>query len=240
MKPITLRRPSAALVVATGALVVAFAGTGYALSVPRNSVGSAQLKSNAVLSSKIKNGQVMAADLATNAVTGAKIASSAVTSAKIAAGAVGHAQIAANAVTGSQIAAGTITFGNTRLGDFAAGPGAIVTIQGDVDSLTSTQIGTIDGFGTVTAGCQSGNIGQDQLTVNDTQSGDLTVSVQVSGAVTAATASTGGDASVDLGNADAAYMVELTTGTSAATLSLWRSTTGTGCHFLLQGVSNVS
>jgi hypothetical protein len=57
-------RPSPALVVAVIALVVAMGGTAYAgFRVPRNSVGSNQLKKNAVTNKKIANG----------AVTGAKI-----------------------------------------------------------------------------------------------------------------------------------------------------------------------
>jgi hypothetical protein len=57
-------RPSPALVVSTVALVVALGGTAYAgFTLPRNSVGTGQLKRNAVTTSKIKNG----------AVTGSKI-----------------------------------------------------------------------------------------------------------------------------------------------------------------------
>ncbi len=51
----SIRRPSAALVVACIALLVALGGTSYAtvLNVPRNSVGPPQLKRNAVGPSKI-------------------------------------------------------------------------------------------------------------------------------------------------------------------------------------------
>ena len=57
------RRPSPALVVSIIALVVATAGTGYAaLSLPKNSVGSKQLKPNAVTSSKVKNRSLRATD----------------------------------------------------------------------------------------------------------------------------------------------------------------------------------
>jgi hypothetical protein len=45
------------------ALVVAMAGTGYAATkLPKNSVGSKQLKTNAVSSKKIKNGAVNSDD----------------------------------------------------------------------------------------------------------------------------------------------------------------------------------
>jgi hypothetical protein len=56
-------RPSPALVVALGALLVALGGTSYAaIKLPANSVGSKQLKRNAVTSSKVKNGSLSTAD----------------------------------------------------------------------------------------------------------------------------------------------------------------------------------
>jgi hypothetical protein len=65
MRSIILRsRPSPALVVACLALLVALSGAGVAatLAVPRNSVGTVQLRSNAVISSKVKNGSLLRAD----------------------------------------------------------------------------------------------------------------------------------------------------------------------------------
>ena len=73
---IPVRRPSPALVVACIALALALGGTGYAtvLNVPRNSVGTAQLRNsavttkklsaNAVVSSKVRNGSLLRADFA--------------------------------------------------------------------------------------------------------------------------------------------------------------------------------
>jgi hypothetical protein len=52
-------RPSPALVVASLALAVALGGTGYAaLSLPPNSVGTAQLKNGAVVAAKVKRGSL--------------------------------------------------------------------------------------------------------------------------------------------------------------------------------------
>jgi hypothetical protein len=49
-----LRRPSAALVVSTVALIVALGGTSYAaFTLPQNSVGTKQLKNNAVTLAKL-------------------------------------------------------------------------------------------------------------------------------------------------------------------------------------------
>jgi hypothetical protein len=70
-----LRRPSPALVVASLALAVALGGTGYAavLTVPRNSVGTPQLKRSAVTSSKLRSGAVLSAKIARGAVTSMQV-----------------------------------------------------------------------------------------------------------------------------------------------------------------------
>lgn len=61
---ISLRRPSPALVVACLALGLALGGTGYAtvLNVPKNSVGTAQLKTGAVTTKKVKDRTLLRAD----------------------------------------------------------------------------------------------------------------------------------------------------------------------------------
>ena len=59
-----LRRPSAALVVASAALVLSLGGTSYAvLRLPTNSVGSAQIRKNAVTGAKVRDHSLSAADL---------------------------------------------------------------------------------------------------------------------------------------------------------------------------------
>lgn len=56
-------RPSPAMIVALLALVVAMGGVGYAaFKLPKNSVGSKQIKANAVNSGKVKNGSLLADD----------------------------------------------------------------------------------------------------------------------------------------------------------------------------------
>lgn len=58
-----LRRPSYAEVVATLALFIALGGASYAaIQVPKNSVGTKQLKKNAVTSKKVKNKSLLRAD----------------------------------------------------------------------------------------------------------------------------------------------------------------------------------
>ena len=64
MQPLRPRRPSPALVISIIALVVAMGGTGYAaFKLPRNSVGTRQLKKNAVVGSKVKNHSLTGSDL---------------------------------------------------------------------------------------------------------------------------------------------------------------------------------
>jgi hypothetical protein len=57
------RRPSPAMVVALIALVLGMSGTGYALTLPKHSIGKSQLKTNAVTSAKIKNGTIVSKDI---------------------------------------------------------------------------------------------------------------------------------------------------------------------------------
>jgi hypothetical protein len=63
MRRISLRHPSPALVIACIALGIALGGTGYAtvLQVPKNSVGTAQLKRSAVTNGKIAPSAVSSA-----------------------------------------------------------------------------------------------------------------------------------------------------------------------------------
>jgi hypothetical protein len=66
-------RPTYANVVSSLALFIALGGTSYAVTqLPRNSVGSRQLKANAVSSGKIRNGAVERSDLAASALTTAR------------------------------------------------------------------------------------------------------------------------------------------------------------------------
>jgi hypothetical protein len=70
MSRLHLRTPSPALVVSLVALVAALGGTSYAaFSLPKNSVGTKQLKNKAVTSSKIKNGAVTSSKINTSGLT---------------------------------------------------------------------------------------------------------------------------------------------------------------------------
>ena len=64
MRALLRRCPSSATVIASVALLLALGGTSVAAVtvLPRNSVGTAQLKNNAVTSSKVKNHSLLRAD----------------------------------------------------------------------------------------------------------------------------------------------------------------------------------
>jgi hypothetical protein len=81
------------------ALFVALGGLAVAAGLPKNSVGTKQLKKNAVTAAKIKD----------DAVGTTKIQDGAVSAAKVQNGAIGAAKIQDRAITGAQIADGSLT-----------------------------------------------------------------------------------------------------------------------------------
>jgi len=96
------RRPSAALVIACIALFVALGGASYAaVNLPKNSVGTKQIKKKAVKTNK----------LATKAVKVGKIGPEAVKAGKIAKNAITTNRLRKAAVTGAKINAPTTPFG---------------------------------------------------------------------------------------------------------------------------------
>jgi len=124
MRRIIRHRPSPAMVIACTALLIALTGTSIAAveaSVPKNSVGSAQLKNNAVTAAKI----------ASNAVTSAKIASNAVTSAKVANG----------TLTSSDFASGVLPASVNAFIRFLNGPIAIPITSTNLTTLSVPEAG---------------------------------------------------------------------------------------------------
>ena len=75
MRALVIRhRPSPAMVVACTALAIALSGTGYAaLKLPRNSVGTKQLRNGSVSNKKLARGAVTGAKVARQSLTGAQI-----------------------------------------------------------------------------------------------------------------------------------------------------------------------
>jgi len=93
-------RPSPATAISILALFVALGGTSYAVTaLPRDSVGSRQLRARAVKESELGNRSVITRKLAGQAVTNAKLAPGAVTGDRVAADALGGAQINESALS---------------------------------------------------------------------------------------------------------------------------------------------
>jgi hypothetical protein len=105
----TRRMPSPAMVVSTVALIVALAGTAYAVTAPKNSVKTKSIKNAAVKTSKLADAAVATAKLADGAVTTPKLAEAAVSGGKLADGAVGSAKIANGAVGSEKLADGAVS-----------------------------------------------------------------------------------------------------------------------------------
>lgn len=97
------RRLSPALVISILALVLALGGTGYALTIPAGSVGSAQLAPNAVLNSKLRGGQVTSTKLSKNSVTFSKLANNQFTADKIRNGTLLGEDLKDGTITGSKL-----------------------------------------------------------------------------------------------------------------------------------------
>jgi hypothetical protein len=132
VRRITRHAPSPAMVVASAALLIALTGTSIAAveaSVPKNSVGSAQLKNNAVTAAKIASNAVTSAKIASNAVTSAKIASNAVTGAKVQDGSLVAADFGAGQLAGDAFAR------------FLNGPIVVPGTSTTIASLTISQTG---------------------------------------------------------------------------------------------------
>jgi hypothetical protein len=144
---------------ATIAVFIALGGAAIAASLPKNSVGTKQLKKNAVTSAKIKNAQVKSVDVADQALTGTdiqdgsigtfEIGSGIVTGPKIAEGAVEGGKLADGAVSGTKIADGTVGLADldpSTVGD-------IISKGGTFPQGPSQEILVLPGFGKLTAGC---------------------------------------------------------------------------------------
>ncbi len=104
-----IKTPSPAMVVATVALFIALGGAGYAaVSIPRNSVGTNEIKNFAVTPLKIQPGAIKTKKLRDNSVTTLKIADAAVTTPKIADAAVTTPKIADGAVNSAKVLDGSL------------------------------------------------------------------------------------------------------------------------------------
>src|SRR3954452_6925800 len=102
-------RPSAALVVACTALIVALGGTGYAATqLPEKSVGQKQLRNGAVGNLQLRDKAITAGKLHKDAVTSGAIRNGAVKSADLAKGILPAAASSVHQTSGDPIAPGAV------------------------------------------------------------------------------------------------------------------------------------
>src|SRR4051794_4727934 len=152
MRRILRRRPSPALVVATIALFLAAGGTTYALTLPSNSVGSAQIQAGRVLNSKLHPGAVSNSKMGKGAVTFSKMASNQMTAATIRNASLLGEDLAPNTVTGAQVDEASLNL-NIPTTKFAVvdGAGALGNQSGGI-SVKQTGATVILDFGSSQAG----------------------------------------------------------------------------------------
>jgi hypothetical protein len=96
-------------VIATMALFIALGGVAVAAGLPKNSVGTKQLKRGAVNAAKLKRGAVTSGKLAPKSVVAGKLGANAVLPGNIGNGAVTSAKIGAGAVIANSIKNGVVT-----------------------------------------------------------------------------------------------------------------------------------
>ncbi|MGD0272235.1 MAG: hypothetical protein ABSB96_00650 [Gaiellaceae bacterium] len=166
-----VRKPSPALVVACLALFVALTGTSVAVvnALPKNSVGTKQLKNNAVVSSKVKNGSLKALDFASGQLPKGEKGDTGATGASGANGATGAsgANGATNVVVRSQSgSAGVWSFATAQClageratggGGYFANPG-IGSIPALVNSSPNPSTGTPTGWFAAVENLGSGSV----------------------------------------------------------------------------------
>jgi hypothetical protein len=132
--------------------------------LPKNSVGTKQLKKNAVTSPKLADGSVTSSEIADAAVTLAELANNSVNSAKITDASVTSADIADAAVTLAKLAGNSVD--STKVVDesLAAadlGPNSVSTSEIATNGVQALEIAdnTIDGGEVVNAGLSDIDVG---------------------------------------------------------------------------------
>jgi hypothetical protein len=120
-----LRRISPSTLIACIALFVALGGTGYALTIPLNSVGTGQLRAQAVHISDLANGAVIRTKLSggavgsdqigTGQVTATKYADASIANSKLAPGIVSNSKLGSNSVSASKISADQVGASELKL-----------------------------------------------------------------------------------------------------------------------------
>jgi hypothetical protein len=138
-------------VIATIALFVALGGAAVAAGLPRNSVGTNQIKRGAVTAAKIKRGAVTSGKIAPKGVTAGKLGANAVLPGNLGDGIITTAKISDSAVIASTIKNGVITtnklnngaVATAKLGDGAVTSGKLADGAVTPNKLSAGVIGTL-------------------------------------------------------------------------------------------------
>ncbi len=128
----------------TLALLVALSGTAYAaVALPKDSVGTRQIKAAAVTAPKVRDGAIKRRKLAPNVVTSAKVADRGITRADLAQGAVGPDELADGSVGTPELADGSVTTVKIGSGQITEGhlfPGSVRSEAVLDESLSLTDL----------------------------------------------------------------------------------------------------
>jgi hypothetical protein len=120
-------------VIATIALFVALGGAAVAAGLPKNSVGTNQIKRGAVTAAKIKRGAVTSGKIAPKGVTAGKLGANAVLPGNLGNGIISTEKISDGAVNAAKIKNGVVT--TNKLGN-----GAVTTAKLGDDSVNSAKL----------------------------------------------------------------------------------------------------
>jgi hypothetical protein len=140
-------------VIATIALFVALGGAAVAAGLPRNSVGTKQLKRGAVTAAKLKRGAVTSGKIAPRAVTAGKLGANAVLPGNLGNGIIGTAKLSDQAVNAAKLKNGAVTTNKlnnaavtaAKLGDGAVTSGKLADGSVSVNKLGQGVIGQLQG-----------------------------------------------------------------------------------------------
>jgi hypothetical protein len=120
-------------VIATIALFVALGGAAVAAGLPKNSVGTKQIKRGAVTAAKIRRGAIISGKIAPKAVTAGKLGANAVLPGNLGDGIITTEKISDGAVVASKIKNGVIT--TNKLNN-----GAVTTVKLGDDAVTTGKL----------------------------------------------------------------------------------------------------
>ncbi|MFL5898635.1 MAG: hypothetical protein ACJ76D_09265 [Solirubrobacterales bacterium] len=135
---------SYANVIATIALFVALGGAAVAAGLPKNSVGTKQLKRGAVTAAKLKRGAVTSGKIAPKAVTAGRLGANAVLPGNLGNGIINTEKLSDQAVNAAKLKNGAVTTNKLNNGAVTAaklGDGSVTAVKLADGSVTIAKLG---------------------------------------------------------------------------------------------------